>query len=150
MKNLLITINLIIALGILTLRSAAAEPILVVVNKNNPLVTLPRQAVTDIFMGRTEYFPDGMPIFRVDASANSKVRAEFYRRLVNMSTSEVNAYWARLTFTGRATPPMQVRSDMDVTKLVEMNPSAIGYIRKGDMNEQLKTIFIMEAGQPTP
>lgn len=44
------------------------------------------------------------------------------------SVSFINAYWARILFTGRATPPRQVEDNDAVIDVVKKNPSAIGYV----------------------
>lgn len=120
-----------------------SQELLVIVNQQNPLEQISRQQLTDLFMGRAPYFPSGDPVVKLDAPGDSPLRRQFYQALVGMSEPEVNAYWARLMFSGRATPPMQVSSEQDILKLVENNPNAIGYITDGELNDEVKTIFVV-------
>ncbi len=122
------------------------QELLVIVNKDNPINSMSKEQVTDLFMGRTPYFPSGDAVVKLDAPSSSDVRKLFYQSLVNMSLPEINAYWARLMFSGRATPPMQVPKEQDIVKLVSGNTNAIGYISKplsGELNDDIKTIFVI-------
>ncbi len=122
------------------------QELLVIVNKENAMSSLSKQQVIDLFMGRTPYFPSGDAVVKLDAPSSSKVRENFYQSLVQMSLPEINAYWARLMFSGRATPPMQVPKEQDVIKLVASNSNAIGYVLKsssGELNDDVKTIFVI-------
>jgi ABC-type phosphate transport system substrate-binding protein len=126
---------------------AWGQDILVVVNADNPLAQLTKQQVTDLYMGRVHYFPSGNAVMKIDAPGDSILRGNFYKQLVGLSLPDVNAYWARLMFSGRATPPMQVSNSKDIALLVAQNPSALGYIQKGDENEKTKTIFVIHIVQ---
>lgn len=126
------------------------QELLVIVNKQNPMNNISEEQVIDLFMGRTPYFPSGDPVVKLDAPSGSEVRKDFYHTLVQMSLPEINAYWARLMFSGRATPPMQVPQEQDIVKLVADNTNAIGYISKplsGELNDEVKTIFVISMGQ---
>ncbi len=123
---------------------------MVIVNKDNPLNAISKQQLIDLFMGRTPYFPSGGAVVKLDAPSTSKARKEFYQSLVGMSLSEVNAYWARLMFSGRATPPMQVPQEQDIVKLVIGNSNAIGYIPRGsygDSKNDVKIVFVISVDQ---
>ncbi len=147
MKRVLIL--LIILLCAVPLRASSQE-LVVIVNRNNPLDTISKEQLIDLFMGRTPYFPRGGAVVKIDAPSTSTVRKVFYRSLVDMSLSEVNAYWARLMFSGRATPPMQVPQDQDIVELVTANSNAIGYVNKrtyGDLNNDVKVVFVVSMDQ---
>lgn len=122
------------------------QELLVIVNKDNPLDSITKQQVIDLFMGRSPYFPTGDAVVKLDAPSSSDVRESFYQSLVQMSLPEVNAYWARLMFSGRATPPMSVPKEEDILKLVASNSNAIGYIPResiGELNNDVKTVFVI-------
>ncbi len=129
---------------------ARAEDILVVVSLDNPIQSLSQRELVDLYMGRSHYFPDGSPVLKIDAPPESSLRQAFYQTLVEMSVAEVNAYWARLMFTGRATPPLPVGSTEDLVSLIERNPSALGYIPEGSENDRLKTIFVIQEDKGAP
>ena len=55
--------------------------------------------------------------------------------------SEINAYWARLIFTGRASPPTLVRSQEEAIQMVIDNRSTLGYVNRSKINSQVKVVF---------
>lgn len=124
-----------------------AADILVVVSKDSSVDQISKRALVDLYMGRTHSLPDGSPVMKVDAPIDSRVRAAFYEALIGMSVSEVNAYWARLMFTGRATPPMNVMTLEDLATLLAKNPNALGYLTEENDSDELKTIFVIENNQ---
>ena len=54
---------------------------------------------------------------------------------------EINSYWARLVFSGRASPPRQVQDDAEVIEIVSDNRGAIGYVDRSLVNEQVQIVF---------
>lgn len=95
-------------------------------------------------MGRIQYFANGNAAVKIDAPGSSQERQDFYENLVGMTLPEVNAYWARLMFSGRATPPIQVPNDRDIVLLVKNNPNAIGYIYEGEIDQNVKVVFSIQ------
>ena len=136
MRSLRLTV---LMMGLLLSWQAQAE-LVVVVHPANPADSLSRREVVDLYMGRTQYFADGNLVLRLDQPPESENRKNFYRGLVNRTVAEVNAYWAKLLFTGRASPP-QVVSDSDaVRRAVSRNVNAIGYLDSADVDETVKVV----------
>jgi ABC-type phosphate transport system substrate-binding protein len=122
MKKLLLSL-------ILTFPIASAQAELVVITHiSNNLNNLTAKQVQDIFMGRTRLFPNGKFALPIDQS--SPLRAEFYQKLTARPVEQINAYWARIMFTGQASPPQQLPDDKAVLQTVRENEGAIGYIDK--------------------
>jgi ABC-type phosphate transport system substrate-binding protein len=123
----------------------AAAGILVIVHRDNPVSQLQREQVVDIFMGRRMTFPQGGDVvLPLDQAPDSAVRSTFYRALVGKSVAQVNAYWARLLFTGRATPPRVLPTPAAILKAVRENPDAIGYIESDHVPTDVKAVFSLE------
>tara|TARA_R110001606_G_scaffold395664_1_gene568369 strand:- start:52389 stop:52811 length:423 start_codon:yes stop_codon:yes gene_type:complete len=114
--------------------------VIVVANKDNQMRMLTKKQVIDIYMGRTSLFPNGEPALPIDQHADSSIRKLFYHNLVNKTVSEINAYWARLLFSGRATPPRMVDSVASVINYIKNNKSAIAYIRRENLTDDVRII----------
>jgi len=121
MKKLLLSL-------ILTFPIASAQAELVVITHITNNLNLTAKQVQDIFMGRTRLFPNGKFALPIDQS--SPLRAEFYQKLTARPVEQINAYWARIMFTGQASPPQQLPDDKAVLQTVRENEGAIGYIDK--------------------
>lgn len=125
---------------ILLLASQVQAGIVVIVNPNNDLQKFSQRQLVDLYMGRNLYFPNGELALRLDHPPDSPIRAEFYQGLVGKSVSEVSAYWARLLFTGRASPPQVIQDSESVLNIVRNNNNAIGYIEENELDDTVKVI----------
>lgn len=130
MRNLLIAAT---AWLLLALPVVIRAEIVVVVNPDSGVTEMSRDEVVNIYMGRYQGLPTGDTAFPVDLEP---LREEFYRRLVNRTLSEVNSYWARLVFSGRASPPRRVDNPTAVLEVVANNRGAIGYLDTADVDPQ--------------
>ena len=117
--------------------------IYVVVNKENTIELLDKKEVVDLYMGRTAFFKTGSRVLAVDVALGSRIRSDFYRELIHKSVAEVQAYWARLLFTGRATPPFQIETDAEVIEFVKDNASAIGYVSESALDDGVKVVYVI-------
>ncbi|MDO9104031.1 MAG: hypothetical protein Q7U57_03615 [Methylovulum sp.] len=109
--------------------------------KNN-IDTLSTQQVQDIFMGRTRVFPNGKFCLPIDQS--SPLRAEFYQKLTARPVEQINAYWARIMFSGQASPPQQLPDDHAVLQTVRENEGAIGYIDKIHVDNSVRVMLLLK------
>ncbi len=139
--------NLFIAIFILAVSASSllAEDMVVVVNPKNGVNKLTREEVIDIFLGRNRQLSTGLTALPLDLPGVSLEREAFYLRLTGKSMSEINAYWARLIFSGRASPPTQVRSQEESMQMVIDNRSAIGYLERSKISSQVKVVFELGA-----
>lgn len=119
-----------------------AEEIAVVVNINNTVKSLTSREVSDIFLARRKIFPSsGEVVFVVEQPQNSKLREEFFRLLNRMKLNQVNAYWARLQFSGDVQPPKALSNSQSVIKFIKNNRYAIGYIDAGSVDASVHVIL---------
>lgn len=141
--------NVIVAVAFLALAlgwpPAGAESVegsgkhlLLVVNPESGVTRLSREDIINIFMGRYRILPTGIPALPIDQAAE---REQFYRLLVNKTLAEINAYWARLVFSGRASPPILAPTATDVKTLVANNMGAIGYLLRSDLDSSVHPVY---------
>ncbi|OEG74177.1 hypothetical protein BEL05_00835 [Shewanella colwelliana] len=121
------------------------EELLVVVHKDNGIEQLTKAQVVDIFMGRYITFPNGQKAKAYDLAPKSNDKAQFYKLLVNRSEAQINAYWARLLFSGRSSPPVTVDSPERLVEALAQSPQGIAYIPSHYMTDKLKVVYRFEA-----
>lgn len=119
---------------------AAAEDLVVIVNPAAHVAHMTRSQVIDIFMGRLRQLPTGAPALPIDLSGGA-ARAQFYRRLVHWSLAQVSSYWARLVFSGQASPPFRVQSARAAVQLVADNPNAIAYVPRTAISPRVRIVL---------
>ncbi|TMO55767.1 hypothetical protein [Pseudoalteromonas phenolica] len=144
MKKLTLISILFIALYFAN--TAMAKQISVIVNANNATNTLTKKQLIDLYMGRYVAFPNNQSAQPLDTLATNELKSIFYKRLVNMPLSRVNAYWSRVRFTGRAKPPLELRDQQVIIAFVENNPNAIGYVYSDALTKPIaqKVKVVME------
>ena len=133
--------TLLLAGLIVLFSGAAAADLLVVVNARSGVDRLTADQVINIFMGRYRQLPYGIPARPIDQPESSPERARFYRLLVNKDLAEINAYWARLTFSGKASPPRQAGSLNEVEQWLATQPGAIGYLDSSQVDARFRAVL---------
>ncbi len=118
--------------------SVVAE-VAVVVHPSNT-VALNSEAIAQIYLGRSKSFPDGKTVLPLGQVENSKVTEQFNQKVLNKSGSQIKAYWSKLVFTGKGTPPKEISSDAEMLELVSQNPSVIGYVDKASVTDKVKVL----------
>lgn len=122
--------------------ASAQEPLAVVVNKSNPIDTLSRSELIDLFMGKYVAFPNNSKAIPVELEGDHVLKVKFYKNLVDMPLSSVNAYWSRLRFTGRKRVAILKDNEKEVIAFIMANEQAIGYVPHSLINKDLKVIYI--------
>lgn len=119
----------------------ARADIYVIANPSVPGEQFTQQQIADLYLGRTRTLQSGNYVTLLDQANEQPVRERFFRLIANMSLTQVNAYWARLTFTGRQQPPQARGSDAKVIEAVSRDPNAIGYVSAPPGGGQVRVIL---------
>jgi hypothetical protein len=120
-----------------------AEPLVVIVNRANPVQALNRHQALEIFAGKFRSFPNGFAALPIDLDITSSERREFYLTLAHKEPSEMASFWARATFSGHLTPPFQVDSAKKAVELVASNPSAIAYVYREAVDSRVRVVLVL-------
>lgn len=123
---------------------AQAEPIAVIVNKNNPTTQLSVASVAAVYRGETLHWQAGDRIKLVNREISTETREIFYYHVLNAKPDQV--------FYRQGTPiPVQSvieRSDDAVVRFVASIEGAIGYVRLSRLKEindgLVRVILIIE------
>jgi ABC-type phosphate transport system substrate-binding protein len=99
---------------------------------------LSRRETMDIFLGRYRSFPSGAAALPIDLDIASTERREFYLLLARKDSSEMSSYWARLTFSGKMSPPFSVPDARTAVEMVAKNPNAIAYVNRALADERVR------------
>lgn len=122
---------------------------LIVVNADADIEQLSKKQVISLFLGRTKFLPSGEKAQALDFPIESSSRASFYHALTGKNIADIDAYWARLKYSGKASPPTPVDTDEQIIALVGSVPAAIAYLpveHEEDLQQMgLKTVLSMSA-----
>lgn len=117
--------------------SALAE-VAVIVNPANSSA-LDADAIKKIYLGKSKSFDNGTKVNPVNQDGNS-IADEFNDKVVGKSGSQLNAYWSKLVFTGKGTPPEKLSNDQAVIDFVSSNADGIGYIDSAKVTDSVKVV----------
>lgn len=129
-----------LSLSLLASSGAMAETA-VIVSSANPSSSIDSDGVSRIFLGKTSSFPSGGQVIPVDQNEGSASRDAFNEKILGKNANQLKAYWSRLIFTGKGTPPKEVGDDNATKALVAANPNMIGYIDSSAVDDSVKVVL---------
>lgn len=136
MKN--IFSSLILASAV-TLPNFALAEVEVIVHPSNAS-SMDKDAIKRIFLGKTRAFPGGGEAVPVSLKEGSPESTDFTKGVLSKTPKQLKAYWAKMVFTGKGTPPRQMDSPSKVLEIIAANPSLIGFVPAGTANASVKVV----------
>ncbi len=137
--------RLLFILSCLAASSVCAEPeIVIIAHTNNEMGELTRKQIADIYMGRITSLPNGNIPLPLDYQGDSAARARFYQSITGKNMAQINAYWARLSFTGQANPPRRLADKAAILKVVDKNQDALGYVENIPPDSNVKPVMTIK------
>lgn len=133
MKYLFIFIVLVLSFG------SIAKSVVVVNSENQSKIT--SSDIKKLFLARKGSFDNGDPAKLATLESDNEIRKEFNSMVLNKSESQYSGYWAKMRFTGRATPPVELRSSEEVREFVAKHKGALGVMDKADVNDSVRIVF---------
>lgn len=145
--NIIMKKYVIILFGILILLSFGAELLYsqefkIIVHADNSINKLERSKISDLFLKKTDSFPDGLKALPVDLSPDNPLREKFSQKIHNRGVKAVEAYWQQRIFSGQATPVPEKSTEEEIIDFVKNNPGAIGYISVSISSPGIKEIEV--------
>jgi hypothetical protein len=135
------TFHFLIACLLVTLMPVAHADLVLVTSPQSGIERLTQDDVINIYLGRYRRLPSGIVAEPVDHPVEAELRARFYRRLVNKSLAEINAYWARLVFSGKTRPPQVVEGIDNVLRIVATQPGALAYLERTQVDGRVRIVY---------
>lgn len=133
-------LTLVAAMLVPTAR-AQTKTVVVIVNPAIGVQHLTRSEVLDIFLGRYRNFPTGASALPIDLDVSSPTRNRFYLLLAHKNPADMVSYWARLSFSGKISPPFAVPDVEKAIEIVATNPNAIAYVDRSVVDKRVQIAF---------
>lgn len=130
----------LMALATMVPKSVAAE-LAVVVHPSNSVASITLDDVHRIYLGKAKKFPGGGNVTPLDQDSGTPAREKFYSDVIGKSEAQAKAYWSKLIFTGKGTPPETSGDDASVKAAVGANPKALGYIDAAALDDSVKVVL---------
>ena len=131
----------IAAIGLILAPFAALSEVVVVVHPSVSFDSMSVDDVSRLFLGKSKKFPDGSPAIPLNQDDGTSARDTFNERVCKKNASQYKAYWSKLVFTGKGTPPKDAGDGNGVKGLVASNPNMIGYIDASLVDASVKVVY---------
>lgn len=132
-------LSTLIVLPALLIAVAQADTV-VIVHPSNASTITPKD-IKRLYLAKTKSFSNGVLALPLNQVDTNKTRILFDKTVIKKNENQMKSYWARLVFTGKATPIKQVMNEDDIVTLVSKNPSTIGYIDSAKVDDSVKAVY---------
>jgi hypothetical protein len=105
------------------------------------LPNLSREQIEKLFLAASKELPNGKQVIVIDLPADDAIRNQFYQKLVNRNATQIKAHWARLIFTGRGKPPLEMDDSEEIIIFIARSEQGIGYISSADVDDNVKVLL---------
>jgi hypothetical protein len=133
MKILICVLCLFLSAG------ALAETAVIVHPSNNNAIA--QADLEPLFMAKKSTFADGSKASPYYLSADDAVRNQFDEKILGKSSGQLKAYWSKLVFTGKGTPPPELANSAEAVAKVAADPAGIAYVDKGAVTSAVKVVL---------
>lgn len=128
-----------IAAALTLLSTSAMADIAVIVHPSNQS-EFDNEMLVRIFTGKARSFSNGQIVVPVNLREGDEITNQFNAKVLSKNPNQLKAYWSKLVFTGKGTPPKEVNNSKEVLELVSTNPSIIGYVDAEQVDESVKVV----------
>lgn len=122
MKRLLLLTCLLVNSTLVFAKNA--EHVMVITRKDSTIDSISKSQLRNIFMGNLSV----AEITPIALSPGEVARSVFNVRVVGLTESRIQAYWAQMRFSGRQQKPATADSIDELILMVESTPNTIGYV----------------------
>ncbi|MBI4357004.1 MAG: substrate-binding domain-containing protein [Gammaproteobacteria bacterium] len=120
-----------------------AEPIAIIVNKNNPQNEISLKELDNIYRAKATTWNNGSQIVPInqELTATKGIREAFSRIIHNASLDDIQAFWLGQRYKG-IKPPLTQQSSLAVKRMVANVEEAVGYIYANEVDDSVKVLKV--------
>lgn len=136
MKTLLHTL----VLASITLAATAHAGVVLVGNPGIGAALSADQAA-NLYLGKGSKLPNGANAVVFELENGDPLRVEFHAKVTGKSEAQLQSYWSRLVFTGKGTPPPQLKDAAQMKYSIASTPNAVGYIDEAQVDNSVLVLL---------
>ncbi len=127
------------------LLSCHAHADIYVIGKSSlPISTIPIETVREIYLGSTTALGSSLYLEPLTQEDKNEITESFNTKIVKKSTMQMSAYWARIVFTGKGTPPKTLYDNEEVIAAVVTGNNTIGYVDTNELPADVKILLTVQ------
>lgn len=127
--------------SMMMLSTTACADVVVVAHRDSPLPELSPMQISDLYLGRSRSLPGSEAIIVIDRPRDSPLRERFFRSVNGMTLKQIDAYWARLQFSGQVLPPQSFSETKSLLTQIRSNRMSIGYIDASEADDSVRVVL---------
>lgn len=122
--NYLLKVFIIASISTFVAETANALEVVVVANVDQKTLALSKRDLRDVFMGNKSV-SSLTPIAMVPSSETRRV---FNTKVIGLTESRIQSYWAQMRFSGRKKPPKELESVAAVLTTLINTENSVAYL----------------------
>lgn len=122
----------------------ARADLAVIVHRDSPVQAVSARQVSDLYLGRTRNIGSGELLSIYEHPLDSAVRERFFHDINGMTLKQINAYWARLRFSGEVLPPISLPDDRALLSAVRRDRNAIAYVDTTVLDDSVRVVMVIK------
>jgi hypothetical protein len=127
--------------------SCVASEIYVITHADTPLNGITKNQLFDLYMGRRNSIENSGQLYLIERDRNSMLREQFFRSIKGVPLPVVNAYWAKLVFTGKVKAPKTIEPESEVIRNVSLHRNSLAYVTDKPDVEMVKVLLVLAKGR---
>lgn len=114
-----------------------------VVLVGNPAITdsLSVAQASALYLGKLNKLPNGTQVTLYELESGNPLRDEFHAKVTGKNEAQLQSYWSRLVFTGKATPPAKLANAELMKQTLAGQANAIGYLDESQVDASVKVLL---------
>ncbi len=122
--------------------AARAEPVAVIVDKDNPRSDISLSELRALLLGKRQEWGDGARVIALDLEPGQPAREAVNRSVLEMDQAEVDRHWVDQKVRGSSTAPKVAPTAASVVKLVARIRGAVAYVPAGLADGTVKVLTV--------
>lgn len=139
--RLIVRIALAVSLA-LAAAPALAEPVAVIVNRENPKSELSTEELKSIFLGKRTEWSDGTRTIPIDQAPSAPGRGAFLSAVLGMTPAQFGEHWIDQQVRGVGSAPRVAASPAAAVKYVAKTRGAVAFVPVSQVTAAVKVIFV--------
>lgn len=118
-----------------------AEPIVVVVDRDNPKADITLEELKSYYTGKRHEWPDGARVVLLDLESGAAERAAFETAALGMSPTDYDRWWVDQKVRGQGSAPKATSAGAAI-KLTAKMRGAIAYVPSSQVDASVKVLTV--------
>lgn len=123
--------------------------LVVIVNKANPLGSISRAELSNVYLGKRKMWATGDTVKPCDlqeagVEEEQTAMGHFSVRYIHKDMSSLKSYWIKMIFSGKGEPPPAFKKPEEVIRFVSENPGSVGYLYSDQVTGAVRVVPVGE------